>query len=127
MAKPLSELIKAVNKAPVRRTLEFKGEEYEFFATYLTLAQRERVRSVQKNTEDASEFALRLLIDKALTADGQRMFNAGQYAELKNDWPASELEAAMLQLIAPTEEEEAAPEVETDPKPSRKQSAKTDF
>jgi len=127
MAKPLSELIKAVSKAPVRRTLTFKGEEYEFWMTYLTLAQRERVRQTQKDKEDSNEFALRLLIDKALTADGQRMFSPGQYAELKNEWPASELEAAMLQMIAPTEEEEEAAEVETDPKPSRKQSAKTDF
>jgi hypothetical protein len=127
MAKPLSELIKAVNKAPVRRTLTFQGEEYEFYMTYLTLGERERVRQTQKNQEDSNEFALRLLIAKAQNKDGSRMFQVAKYAELKEEWPASELEAAMMQMIAPTEEEEAAPEAETNPKPSRKPSEKTDF
>ena len=34
------------------------------------------------------------------------MFADGMYAELKNDWPAAELEAAMLQLIAADDAEE---------------------
>ena len=106
MAKPLSELIKGVNKEPVRRTLTFQGETYEFFSTFLTLAQREKIKAAQKNADDAQEFALKLLIDKALTKDGKRMFQPGQYAELKNEWPASELETAMLQLIRGSEDEE---------------------
>ena len=106
MAKPLSELIKGVNKEPVRRTVEFNGEEYEFFSTYLTLAQREKVKAAQKNAEDANEFALKLLIDKALTKDGKKMFQPGMYAELKNEWPAAELEAAMLKLISDEQAED---------------------
>ena len=107
MAKPLTELIKAVNKEPVRRTVEFNGEEYEFYSTFLTLAQREKVKAAQKNADDANEFALKLLIDKALTKDGKKMFQPGMYAELKNEWPAAELEAAMLKLI---QDEEAGEE-----------------
>ena len=106
MAKPLSELIKGVNKEPVRRTVEFNGEEYEFFSTYLTLAQREKVKNAQKNADDANEFALKLLIDKALTKDGQKMFQPGMYAELRNEWPAAELEAAMLKLISDEQAED---------------------
>ena len=34
------------------------------------------------------------------------MFADGQYSELKNEWPAAELEAAMLQLIQAEEEDE---------------------
>ena len=106
MAKPLSELIKGVNKEAIKRTIEFNGEEYEFYSTYLTLAQREKVKAAQKNSDDASEFALRLLIDKALTKDGKKMFQPGMYAELKNEWPAAELEAAMLKLIQQDEVED---------------------
>ena len=98
-ALPLSDLIKAVSKEPERRTIMFNGVEYEFYSTHLTLAQREKVKNSQRNQDDASEFALRLLIDKALTKDGKKMFQPGQYAELKNEWPASELEQAMLQMI----------------------------
>ena len=106
MAIPLNQLIKAVNKEPVRRTIEFNGEEYEFYSTFLTLAQREKVKAAQKNAEDANEFALKLLIDKALTKDGKKMFQPGMYAELKNEWPAAELEAAMLKLIQDEQAEE---------------------
>ena len=106
MAKPLSELIKGVNKEPVRRVVEFNGEEYEFFSTYLTLAQREKVKNAQKNADDANEFALKLLIDKALTKDGKKMFQPGMYAELKNEWPAAELEVAMLRLIGDEQAED---------------------
>ena len=106
MAVPFSQLIKAVNKEPVRRTVEFNGEEYEFFSTYLTLQQREKVKAAQKNSEDANEFALKLLIDKALTKDGKKMFQPGMYAELKNEWPAAELEAAMLKLISDEQAED---------------------
>ena len=105
MAKPLSELIKAVNKEPVRRTLQFQGETYEYWATHLTMAQRERVKATQKNTDDINEYALRMLIDKALTQDGKRMFATAKYAELKNEWPIIELEAAMMQLITGGESE----------------------
>ena len=105
-ALPLSDLIKAVDKTPVRRTLTYKGQEYEFFSIFLTLGQRERVRKAQKDTEDANEFALKLLIRKALRADGTRMFQDGQYAELKEDWPANEVEKAMLQLIKEEETED---------------------
>jgi hypothetical protein len=123
MAKPLSELIKAVSREPVRRTLMYKGEEYEFYATYLTLAEQAKARAMQRESNDASEFALRILIDKALTSDGQKMFAPGQFAILKNEWPAAELETAMLQLVtgsSGTEEEEAV-----DPKPSSVTSKKT--
>jgi hypothetical protein len=120
MAKPLSELIKAVTREPVRRTVNFKGEEYEFYATYLTLAERAKARSLQKDSEDTSEFALHLLIQKAKNKDGSPMFAPGQFAVLKNEWPAAELEAAMLQLLSGGDEEEEL----LDPKPSSETSKK---
>ena len=106
MAKPLSELIKGVNKEATRRTLEFNGETYEYWATFLTLQQRAKVKALQKDPDDANEFALKLLLDKALTKDGKKMFQPGQYAELKNEWPANELEAAMMQLLVGGKEKE---------------------
>ena len=105
MAKPLSELIKAVNRDKVKQSLFFKGEEYEFYMSYLTLAQRAKVKSSQQNADDANEFALRLLISKAFTKDGQKMFQDGQYAELKEEWPERELEEAMMKIINPDEPE----------------------
>ena len=106
MAKPLSDLIKAVSKEPEERTLTYKGEEYSYFATPLTLGERDRVRKLVRNEDDATEYALRLLIAKAKKKDGSRMFQDGQYVELKNDWPSVELEKAMLKLMQPDEQVE---------------------
>lgn len=103
MAKPLSELIKAVNRDKVKQALFFQGEEYEFYMSYLTLKQRAKIKAVQKDADDANEFALRLLISKAYTKDGQKMFQDGQYAELIEEWPAKELEEAMMKIISPDE------------------------
>ena len=98
---------KAFSKTPVRKVVKYKGEEYEFYHTHLTLAERAKVKAAQRDPEDANEFALKLLLSKAQKKSGAKMFADGMYAELKNDWPAAELEAAMLQLIAAEEAEEA--------------------
>ena len=108
MAKDLSALSKAFSKKPIRRVVTYKGEEYEFFHTHLTLAERSRVKAAQRDPEDANEFALKLLLAKAQRKDGGKMFADGMYAELKNEWPAAELEAAMLQLIAPDDSEDSS-------------------
>ena len=109
MGKPLSELIKAVNRDRVKQTIFFQGEEYEFYMSYLTLAQRAKVKAQQKDADDSNEFDLKLLISKAYTADGQRMFQDGQYSELKQEWPERELEEAMMKIINPDQ-----PEVDED-------------
>ena len=59
----------------------------------LTIAERE---SIQKKSmsEDANEFALQLMIEKALDEDGVRIFQDGDRASLRR-----EVEAAVLQDI----------------------------
>ena len=101
----------AFSKQPVRRVVKYKGEEYEFFHTHLTLSERAKIKESQKNPDDANEFALKLLLAKAQKKNGSKMFATAQYAELRNEWPAAELETAMLLLIAPDQDAE-----ESDPK-----------
>tara|TARA_R100000353_G_scaffold83746_1_gene62543 strand:- start:2161 stop:2514 length:354 start_codon:yes stop_codon:yes gene_type:complete len=59
----------------------------------LTIAERE---SIQKKSmsEDANEFALQLMIEKALDKDGIRLFQDGDKASLRR-----EVEAVILQEI----------------------------
>ena len=59
----------------------------------LTIAERE---SIQKKSmsEDANEFALQLMIEKALDKDGARLFQDGDKASLRR-----EVEAVILQEI----------------------------
>ena len=59
----------------------------------LTIAER---KSIQKksNEDDSADFALAMMIEKALDVDGKRLFQDGEKAALKNA-----VEAAILQDI----------------------------
>ena len=91
---------------PVRRAVELPdGSEFEFWMTPLTLAERTRAQK-QAKSDDATDFALQLLVSKAKDENNRPLFNVGELAELRNELPASVVEALMLQLIGEVEEEE---------------------
>lgn len=106
MGTALARLKKSVNMKPQRRSIELPdGEEFEFYMTPLTLAERGKAQK-QAKTDDATDFAMQLLVSKAKDQNGMPLFNQGEIAELRNDFPASLVEALMLQLINEPEEEE---------------------
>ena len=122
MGSALDRLKKSVSMASTRRAVELPdGSEFEFFMTPLTLAERGRAQK-QAKSDDATDFALQLLVAKATDENGMKMFSPGEVAELRNELPASVVEALMLQLL----QEPEAEEVESDPKPSKTSSRKTD-
>ena len=122
MGSALDRLKKSVSMSATRRAVELPdGTEFEFFMTPLTLAERGRAQK-QAKSDDATDFALQLLVAKATDENGMKMFSPGEVAELRNELPASVVEALMLQLL----QEPEAEEVESDPKPSRTSSRKTD-
>ncbi len=59
----------------------------------LTIAERESIQK-KTNSEDANDFALALMIQKALDSEGKRLFSDGEKAALRR-----EVEAAVLQEI----------------------------
>lgn len=75
----------------------------------LTIAERE---SIQKKTgsDDATDFALTLMIQKALDKEGTRLFQDGDRAALRREVEAAvlqDLQLAMIQSGAEKEVEEA--------------------
>ena len=81
----------------------------------LTIAERE---SIQKSadSEDAGDFALGMMIRKALDVDGKRLFQDGERAVLKNSVEASvlqEIQLAMLSSGAGSKVEEAKAELKS--------------
>ena len=64
----------------------------------LTIAERE---SIQKKvgSDDANDFALGLMIEKALDQDGKRLFQDGEKAILKNAVDASVLQEIQLAML----------------------------
>ena len=59
----------------------------------LTIAERESIKK-KSMSEDSNEFALQLMIEKALDKDGARLFQDGDKASLRR-----EVEAVILQEI----------------------------
>lgn len=108
--RALDRLKKAANLTPVKKSVKLSdGSEFEFYCTPLTMAERERA---QKNagSDEATAFALQLLVQKARDENGEPMFRAGEIAELKNEVRDADLQALMLAVItndADVTEEEA--------------------
>ena len=80
---------------------EVKKGNKVIFTVYwhpLTISERE---SIQKKSmsEDANEFALQLMIEKALDKDGGRLFQDGDKASLRREIEASVLEEIQLAMV----------------------------
>ena len=75
----------------------------------LTIAERESIQK-KAGSDEANDFALGMMIEKALDADGKRLFQDGEKSQLKNAVDASvlqEIQLAMLSSGADSKVEEA--------------------
>ena len=93
-----------------KHVVEDNGEAVlEVYWHPLTIAERESIQK-KADAEDANDFALNMMIQKALDADGKRLFQDGEKAVLKNAVEASvlqEIQLAMLSSGAESKVEEA--------------------
>ena len=64
----------------------------------LTIAERESIQK-KSNSEDANDFALQLMIEKAKDENGARLFQDGDKASLRREVEASILQEIQLAMI----------------------------
>ena len=64
----------------------------------LTIAEREMIQK-KSNSEDTNDFALQLMIEKALDKDGARLFQDGDKASLRREIEANVLQEIQLAMI----------------------------
>ena len=64
----------------------------------LTIAERESIQK-KTNQDDSADFALGMMIEKALDVDGKRLFQDGEKAALKNAVEASVLQEIQLAML----------------------------
>ena len=64
----------------------------------LTIAEREAIQK-KSNSNDANDYALQMMIEKALDKDGNRLFQDGDKASLRREISASILEEIQIAMI----------------------------
>jgi len=95
----LDRLRKAANLEPSKKEVELSdGSIFEMWVTPLTMAERERAQK-QAKSDDATAFALQLLIAKACDESGQKMFKIGEIDVLKNEVKDKDLQSLMLAIL----------------------------
>ena len=102
--RAIDRLKKAANLEPTKKEVELSdGSVFEMWIKPLTMAERERAQKATK-TDDANEFALRLLLLKAEDKNGERLFSVGEIDILKNEVKDSDLQKIMLAVVEEDEE-----------------------
>ena len=97
--RAIDRLRKAANLEPTKKVVELSdGSKFEMWVTPMTMAERERAQK-QAKSDDATAFALQLLITKALDESGAKIFSAGEIDVLKNEVKDKDLQALMLAII----------------------------
>ena len=103
--RAIDRLKKAANLEPVKKEVELSnGSVFEMWVTPLTMAERERAQRKAKS-DDASAFALQLLLTKAHDENGSPLFLAGEIDVLKNEVKDKDLQNLMLAVL--TDESDA--------------------
>jgi len=112
----LQELKNAVSMKRTRRSIELdNGQEFVWWMTPLTLAQRERAtRLAGKNSEDPISVALNVLIIKAEDEAGNKRFILADFAELKNCFPETLMSKLVVEVFRETITEVNEDGVETE-------------
>ena len=102
--RAIDRLRKAANLEPTRKKVTLSdGTTFEMWVAPLTLAEKERAQRMAKS-DDANEFALRLLLTKAQDETGEKLFQVGEIDVLKNEVRDSDLQKLMLAIIQEEEE-----------------------
>jgi hypothetical protein len=97
--RALDRLKKAANLVPIKKSVQLSdGDAFEFYCKPLTMAERERAQK-DAGSDEATAFALQLLVTKALDDTGRPLFRAGEIAELKNEVRDSDLQELMLAVL----------------------------
>ena len=81
------------------------GEEtvLEIYWHPLTIAERESIVAKSKG-DDGNEFALNLMVEKALDEDGKRLFQDGHKASLRREVNAGTLQEIQLAMLGSGDE-----------------------
>ena len=89
------------------------GDEFVFYVTPLTAAEREKAQK-DARSDNASDFAMQLLVSKALDENGEKLFRPGDIPVLKREILDEDLQKLILCALRPNSEDEAEADSKSD-------------
>jgi hypothetical protein len=99
--RAIDTLIKAANFTPIKQEVTLAdGSEFSFYAAPLKAIEREKAQKDAK-TDGANDFAMQLLINKALNENGEQIFKAGDIPALKREIEDEDLQKLILCVLKP--------------------------
>ena len=93
----------------IKRELFIRGEDFSFWMYPLSIAEQQTAQKLSKST-DATDYALQLLVRKAMDENGTPMFTVGDLPFLRNSVEKDVVDQMLLKLIEKEEEEEILPD-----------------
>jgi len=111
--RAIDRLRKAANFEPIKQEIVLAdGDEFVFYASPLTAAEREKAQKDSKS-DSANDFAMQLLIAKALDENGDKLFRAGDIPALKREVEDEDLQKMILCVLKPRGSEDAEPDAKS--------------
>ena len=86
---------------------DVKQDDEIIFTVYwhpLTIAERESIVGMSGDSASSEDFALNLMIQKALDKDGKRLFQDGHRASLRREVNAGTLQEIQLAMLGSADE-----------------------
>jgi hypothetical protein len=106
--RAIDRLRKAANFEPIKQEIVLdNGDEFTFYVTPLTAAEREKAQKDAKS-DNANDFAMQLLVAKAQDENGERLFKAGDIPVLKREILDQDLQKLILAVLRPDSEDDEA-------------------
>ena len=106
--RAIDRLRKAANLQPEKREAKLSdGSIVEMGVSPLTMAERERAQKRAKS-DDATAFAMQLLLTKAKDENGASLFSPGEVDIMKNEVKDADIQALMLAVLTNDNEDEEA-------------------
>ena len=103
--RAIDRLRKAANLEPAKKEVELSdGSVFEMWVAPRTMEERERAQK-QAKADDATAFALQLLIDKAKDETGQSLVKFGEIDVRKNEVKDKDLQVLMLAVLSDDSED----------------------
>ena len=97
----------ASSETRIKKQVEIRGEDFSFWMTPMTIAENKQAQKSAKS-DDPLDFALLLLVRKAMDEDGSKMFESGDLPDLRNLVDKKEVDKLLLAMIGDADEDEEA-------------------